>query len=64
MTFESAAGPGGGFPDAFGVNFWQLAGAGEELTGFGVESLDPEALGMFGVLIEVGAVSFEAFGKT
>ena len=36
LAFEHATGSGGGLPDALGMDFGKLAGAREELLGFGV----------------------------
>ena len=46
------------------VFFEEEAGCAEELLGVFLKGTDPELYGALEVLIEVGAVAFEAFGKS
>jgi len=60
---ESAAGTTGAFGDALAVFFGQGAGLAEDLLGVFLQGTDPKLFGALEVLIEVGAVTLEAFGE-
>ena len=60
---EGAAGSAGSLGDGGLMLGRQRAGLAEELAGVFLQGADPELLGALEVLIEVGAVTFEAFGK-
>ena len=60
---KGAAGSAGGFGDGFLMLVGQLAGQREQRAGVFLQGADPELLGTFEVLIEVGAVAAEAFGQ-
>jgi len=63
VAIQRAAGSTGAFGDAFAVFFGEAAGLAEELSGVFLERPDPELFGTLKVLIEVGAVTLEAFGE-
>ena len=60
---QRAAGTASGLGNALAVFFGEVAGLAEELPGVFLEGADPELFGALEVLIEVGAVAFEAFGE-
>ena len=63
-AFQGATGAGGvAIGDGGLVGWRQETGAGEQGEGVFFQGADPEVLGFSGVLIEVAAVSFEAFGE-
>lgn len=60
---EGTAGTTGAFGDALAVFLGQGAGLAEELLGVLLLGTDPKLFGALEVLIEVGAVTLEAFGE-
>ena len=63
-AFQGATGAGGVATGDGGLVGWrQETGAGEQGEGVFFQGADPEVLGFSGVLIEVAAVSLEAFGE-